>query len=42
MFEAQVAYYLNKYLGGYVDGIDEQSLTYASSRRVFQSMITNM
>lgn len=28
MFEAQVAYYLNEYLGKYVEGIDTQSLTY--------------
>ncbi|KAL4527774.1 hypothetical protein Ndes2437A_g02912 [Nannochloris sp. 'desiccata'] len=27
MFEAQVAYYLNKYLGKYVEDIDERSLT---------------
>lgn len=26
MFEAQAAYYLNKYLGKYVDGVDPKSL----------------
>lgn len=26
MFEAQVAYYLNRYLGQYVEGIDQRSL----------------
>lgn len=26
MFEAQVAYYLNKYLGAYLEGIDPASL----------------
>jgi hypothetical protein len=27
MFEAQIAYYLNEYLGKYVEGIDRKSLT---------------
>jgi vacuolar protein sorting-associated protein 13A/C len=26
MFEGQVAYYLNKYLGSYVNGLDAESL----------------
>jgi hypothetical protein len=33
MFEAQVAYYLNQYLGRFVEGIDQQSLTCVAPRR---------
>lgn len=29
MFEAQVAFYLNKYLGAYLEGIDTNSLRWA-------------
>ena len=31
MFEAQIAYYLNEYLGKYVEGIDRKSLTCVSN-----------
>jgi hypothetical protein len=30
MFEAQVAFYLNKYLGSWLEGIDAQSLRHAA------------
>ena len=34
MFEGYVVYYLNQYLGKYVDGIDQKSLRCAATRRL--------